>query len=146
MNYLTNYYKNLCEQLQEKVNQLQRLINEEGDMQKDAKDSEKKSYVSPPFRYPHENDPDAQKKIEETLRKAREKAEAAKEAKKAKEEENKTKEWDEYVADYYKDADPETKIKELEQEKERRSTVQRRKIIDAEIASLKRLMAKKFNK
>lgn len=28
MNYLTNYYKNLCEQLQEKVNQLQKQIEE----------------------------------------------------------------------------------------------------------------------
>jgi hypothetical protein len=28
MNYLTNYYKNLCEQLQAQVNQLQQMINE----------------------------------------------------------------------------------------------------------------------
>jgi hypothetical protein len=28
MNYLTNYYKNLSEQLQEKVNHLQRILNE----------------------------------------------------------------------------------------------------------------------
>jgi hypothetical protein len=29
MNYLTNYYKNLSEQLQERVNHLQKLLNEE---------------------------------------------------------------------------------------------------------------------
>jgi hypothetical protein len=30
MDYLTNYYKNLCEQLQERVNYLQNLLKEEG--------------------------------------------------------------------------------------------------------------------
>jgi hypothetical protein len=32
MNYLTNYYKNLSEQLQVRVNSLEKLLNEEEDM------------------------------------------------------------------------------------------------------------------
>jgi hypothetical protein len=40
MNYLTQYYKNLSENLQARLNYLQTLLNEEGDMQRDAEDAE----------------------------------------------------------------------------------------------------------
>ena len=42
MNYLTNYYKNRCDQLQEQVSILSsqiKLLNEEGDMQQDAQEA-----------------------------------------------------------------------------------------------------------
>ena len=42
MDYLTNFYKNKCDQLQEQVNLLSsqiKLLNEEGDMQQDAQEA-----------------------------------------------------------------------------------------------------------
>jgi len=38
MNYLTNYYKNLCEQLEEKVNRLQKLVEESDGIRAELKD------------------------------------------------------------------------------------------------------------
>lgn len=41
MNYLTNYYKNLCEQLQAKVNNLQNILNEASE--EETNDNKKES-------------------------------------------------------------------------------------------------------
>ena len=49
MNHLTNFYKNKCEQLQEQVNNLQKLLNEVQDTIPD--------YELPPGVWPHTNDP-----------------------------------------------------------------------------------------
>ena len=59
MNYLTNYYKNRCEQLQEHINFLQNLLNEEGDMRQDAEDSEKlNSTYEDPYADPNDKRPE----------------------------------------------------------------------------------------
>ena len=50
MDYLTNYYKNLCEQLQDRINVLSKLLNEESDSEpqthKEMSDADWQEYIN----------------------------------------------------------------------------------------------------